>query len=629
MLKLTSARKKSTKLKSGEIMQSIPLPDLSYRKLKADFAIASHLVAIEGLDLKGAGGVLIKCHNVADGHLAALYLYKKLEEDSVAAQAPTAAQNPAGDECFDEVEYFNEDESSMDCDDEDEIEDDKDTVESILYDENKLTHLPVIPANEFVGGFMKQFPPSMGYGFLNTRVESETKTREPYWMQGKYPLVVEDIDGYHLSSTAPFEHFEQTNRFLIYISSVQRQERGFDFTSHIDHLEKSILFETGTEFCVLEKAEIPYYEKVLTELVKAKGYKLSRSINKIKLIKELMDYRGFSFRSSVDIETFANKAINKKRDESKTLTKSDFTPLFTAREIHKKMATLGKSLDAASELDKLIGLADVKSQLQRLVKRMKFDKQRRNSGYKTSDTHASAVFMGSPGTAKTTVARIFGKMLCEANVLNCDTFLEVARKDLVGKFVGWTAPTVAKVFDEAKGGTIFIDEAYSLVSEGMSDGYSEEALSEIIRQMENNPDTLVIFAGYRDKMRHFIQNANPGLRSRLTNVIEFKDYEIEEMCEMFTYFLDKEEYILENRAAANDSIRRFVSDIALLQSENMGNGRLIRRLFKTAIGYMAERENNDLRTLKPSDIDRAAAEILNAELSVSRASDQKMKIGFY
>jgi hypothetical protein len=130
-------------------------------------------------------------------------------------------------------------------------------------------------------------------------------------------------------------------------------------------------------------------------------------------------------------------------------------------------------------------------------------------------------------------------------------------------------------------------------------------------------------------MKRFIQNANPGLRSRLTNVIEFRDYGIEEMCEMFTYFLNNEDYVMENPYAANESIRKFVSELKLLRCENMGNGRLIRKLFKAAVGYMAEREDNDLRTLKPSDIDQAAAEILKAEKSVSNETLNKNKIGFH
>ena len=93
---------------------------------------------------------------------------------------------------------------------------------------------------------------------------------------------------------------------------------------------------------------------------------------------------------------------------------------------------------------------------------------------------------------------------------------------------------------------MFIDEAYSLMSEGTADGYSEEAMAEIIRQMENNPQTLVILAGYTDKMKNVILHANPGLRSRLTNIIEFKDYNEEEMLDIFCYFLRKEEYKLED-----------------------------------------------------------------------------------
>ncbi|TBL80844.1 AAA family ATPase [Paenibacillus thalictri] len=619
MLRITSAKKMSARLSEGDIMQYIPVPELPYDKLKADFAIADHLASIDKLDLKGAGSVLIKCHYAEDGLLAAGYLFKKY----IAEVA--CAKEQAQEDCCDEEEEF-----PMDLDDEDEDGEEEVTSESILYRRDDLAYLPVIPAVEFSCAFMRNPPFGMGFGAFNTRMEGEVKAKEPYWKTGDYPLIVEDHDGMHLNSKDPFEYFEQSGRFLIYIL-VTRPERESHFGSfgNVAFFEKSVLFETNMEYCVLERPTVQYYGKVLGDIAKAKGYKLTRSLNRTKLIRELMDYRGMSFRSSVDIETFVSKAIGKKRDDSRTITQADFDSSLIAKDIRKKNETSGKAKDAKSELDRLIGMGDVKAQLNRLLKRLSFDKQRRNSGYPTSDSHAAAVFMGSPGTAKTTVARIFGRMLCEANVLANDTFKEVSRKDLVGMYVGWTAPTVAKVFEEAKGGTIFIDEAYSLMSEGKADGYSDEALSEIIRQMENNPDTLVIFAGYGDPMRRFIQHANPGMRSRLTNVIEFKDYSVDELCEMFAYFTNKEDYVLENAATAYETIRCFVNGIRTIRSENMGNGRLIRKLFKSAVGYMAEREDNDLRTLKTADMEKAAEELLGAERNIFNGAREKSRIGFH
>ncbi|MGI2295653.1 AAA family ATPase [Paenibacillus sp. GXUN7292] len=225
--------------------------------------------------------------------------------------------------------------------------------------------------------------------------------------------------------------------------------------------------------------------------------------------------------------------------------------------------------------------------------------------------------------------RISKKVDCEEGVLSNDVFMEVSRKDLIGQYVGWTAPIVAKLFEAAKGGTIFIDEAYSLMNNRQAGGYSEEALSEIIRQMENNPDTLVLFAGYPKEMKWFIEHANPGLRSRLTHTIEFKDYEAEELCGIFTYLASNEQMKVESMDEAHHCIRRFMQRMADLPSANLGNGRLMRRLFKTAISYMAERDDNDLQTLKTVDIELAEDEIWRAEHSIAKPSTSIGKIGFY
>lgn len=617
MLKLTNVKKMSKKLGNGEFMSCFPLPELSYRQLKRDFTIADHLAPIENLDFKNSCSVMIKCQYIEDGLLAASYICKKYEAESAYAKSQLREGVFPGDD-FDDVD----DEYPMDVG-EDDWDEEEITAESVLYSNGKLACLPVISSSEFANYFTRKSPFSIGLGAMNTMMEGAVKTKEPYWLNGDYPVVVEDFYG-HPYAKEPFEHFDQSNRLLIYVSRTYQERK----IGELDSFEKSLLFETSMEYCALEKPTIPYYEKALDVIAKAKGYKISQALDKSKLVKGLMEYRGAVFRSTVDIETFVAKAIHKKRDGSKTIKKADFSSLFIAYEIRERNRMSGKLADAASELDRLIGLDEVKVQLIRSVKRMKFDHMRRNNGYSTSDTHMAAVFMGSPGTAKTTVARIFGKMLCEENILANDIFQEIARKDLVGQYVGWTAPTVARLFEEAKGGTIFIDEAYSLLNEGAPDGYSEEALSEIIRQMENNPDTLVIFAGYSDKMRNFIQEANPGLRSRLTNVIEFKDYSVDELCEMFTCFTSREDYELECPKKARNVIKEFLERIMKLPSSNMGNGRLVRRLFKTALGYMAEREDHDLRTLKAVDIENAANEIWKAESFVSGDGLWSRRIGF-
>lgn len=134
-------------------------------------------------------------------------------------------------------------------------------------------------------------------------------------------------------------------------------------------------------------------------------------------------------------------------------------------------------------------------------------------------------------------------MLYEEGILVSYVFMEISRKDLVGMYVEWTAPNVVKVWDEARGGTIFIDKAYSLLDYSQGNSFSQEALAEIVRKMENDPTTLVIFAGYTEEMKEFVKNANSGLRYRFTNILEFSNYNLDEMYYNFKHLLEKEEYI--------------------------------------------------------------------------------------
>ncbi len=211
-------------------------------------------------------------------------------------------------------------------------------------------------------------------------------------------------------------------------------------TETIDNFEKTLRFELDFESCRIASPSSVYLQGVIAECAREQGYSLSKMVDRVKLIELLKSYRGHSFASYQDMEILVRKAIKKKKSRSKTLTKADFDKVFIIGETHKKASAALKPSGAAALLDQMIGLDDVKAQLVRVVKRMKFDKQRSASGLKTSATHMAAVFMGSPGTAKTTTARIFGQMLCEEEVLNNNQFVEVSRKDLVGKYVAGQPP---------------------------------------------------------------------------------------------------------------------------------------------------------------------------------------------
>lgn len=610
MLNLIFVKKESTILSSNETIQYIPIPSIKYEKLKNDFHYGVHLSPIEEIDVTG-NGVIIKTKTEEDGLLAASYIYKKYKEQLDGSEDETE------EDYVDSEDYFEDDEEFSD-----DIDVGKDVRKS-LFDNGKLIGLPVVSVDEFNAPYIKQELPTMGFGTFNTQLNSEISARKPYWFGSKYPLIVIRKRGFNYLMT---EAVENSQRFIIYITDENDMNQNL-FGDHIESSEKELMFECDFECCTIPSPEKGYYKNIMNHYVIGQGYTIAESVDAAKIIDELIRYRGTSFASNYDIVRMVNKAIQKKKDsQEKVLYSADLNKAFVGYQKDKK-ATIHSSSSIAVELEKLVGLTEVKAQLIRIVKRMKFEKQRKLKGYKTSPTHMAAVFMGEPGTAKTTVARIFAKLLLEEGVLENDHFSEISRKDLIGMYVGWTGPQTARVFENARGGTIFIDEAYSLLPDGEKDGYSSEALSEVVRQMENHPETLVIFAGYTDKMKEFIQKANPGLRSRLTNLLEFPNYTNEEMFSIFQYEMEKEDYLLGDYTNSKNEIIDFVDKIKRLRSCDLGNGRLMRKLFYSVVSYMVEREDNDMKTLQFADIQKATSEIYNNEKFLSKECGSNV-IGF-
>ncbi len=602
MLHLLTVRVHYDTLASGQLMKYIELPAETYDELKEDFTLARHFQPIVDVDMSTIEGMMIKCENKHDGLLAVAYLMKKCEHEQEASKE--------GSESFDEDEecpvgqkpHRRRNGSDDDGDDHD--------ARTRLFHDGKLVRLPVVQASEFVSAHFSQ-PQFSANGQFSRAWGEPLKGIEPYWLKGTYPLiVVDDSENSFGARVNPEEQLRNVRRFVFYIYVEPKNDPfSLGFPGKVN-FEKTLSFDLDYEICQLGEISSTYYETVLKECAAMSGYQISKKVNKANVITELKTYRHIRFSSCLDIETLVRKAIKKKKGGSKILTGADFDTVFVVKsDMQQKQVRSKKRSSAIDELNELKGLTGVKTELIRLVTRMKYDRERKKAGYAVTDTHIAAVFMGSPGTAKTTVARIFCKILCEEEVLFNESFIEVSRKDLVGRFVGHTAPLVADLFAMYKGGTIFIDEAYSLMTEGRADGYSEEALAEIIRQMENNPDTLVIFAGYTDKMKQFIHYANPGLRSRLTNIVEFADYKDEEMLEIFTYFLEKEAYTLGDQETSTRLINAFLTRVRRLDPEKHGNGRLMRKLFKMCIAHMAERADNDMKTIAVSDIERAIADM--------------------
>ena len=247
--------------------------------------------------------------------------------------------------------------------------------------------------------------------------------------------------------------------------------------------------------------------------------------------------------------------------------------------------------DSRAELQSLIGLASVKTEISTLTNFVKIQQEREAQGLKVIHPSYHCVFTGSPGTGKTTVARIVAEIYKELGILKQGHLVETDRSGLVAEYVGQTAIKTHKLIDSALNGVLFIDEAYSLVEGGKGD-YGHEAISTLLKRMEDNRDCLVvILAGYPVEMQKFI-NSNPGLQSRFNRYIEFPDYSADELFLIFESNLKKFDYMMDNDDII--SLKEFLIKTVKNKDKNFGNARFVRNLFEKTIEQQANRLSSEV-----------------------------------
>ena len=257
---------------------------------------------------------------------------------------------------------------------------------------------------------------------------------------------------------------------------------------------------------------------------------------------------------------------------------------------------------ARKELEEMIGLSKVKKVIRKVIANYKLNKLCLEKGIARERASLHMVFTGNPGTAKTTVARLFAEILKDEKVLPTGTFVEAGRADLVGDHVGSTAKLVKKKFKEAQGGVLFIDEAYSLC-DSYKDGFGDEAINTIVQEMENHrEDVIVIFAGYPKPMQQFLDR-NPGMLSRIAFQIEFEDYSIDELCDITKLILSRKQMIITD--SAMEKLRKNYENVR--ESSDYGNGRFVRNILEEAEMNLAERilqlRENEITTQLITTID--------------------------
>jgi len=326
-----------------------------------------------------------------------------------------------------------------------------------------------------------------------------------------------------------------------------------------------------------------FTEKETVELIKHFADKEKYAIEEAaegKLFEYISELKEIKlFNNAYTARAIVEKAIIKNGifNNSNCLRKEDFFRKDIVSIDSKAKKVEVNELDPFEELEGMIGLNEVKEKVKEISAYAAAQLQRKKLGLKSEPLCLHMNFVGNPGTGKTSVARSIGKILNKLGVLSTGKFVEAAREDLVGKYVGHTAMKTADKIKEAEGGVLFIDEAYSLDSDSNVD-YGHEAVNTLVKKMEDQRENLVvIFAGYPKEMSRFIC-MNPGLKDRIQFKLDFVDYKPKELFQIWKKFFNDREYELEEDALYE--MEKITEKLYENIDRNFSNGRIIRKLFE-------------------------------------------------
>ena len=285
-----------------------------------------------------------------------------------------------------------------------------------------------------------------------------------------------------------------------------------------------------------------------------------------------------------------------------SLTKELLTSISAEDIPHDDKAAL--TLEAVfTELDELIGMEKVKSAVRELYNTIQINREMEKIGQKQKRPEIHIALTGNPGTGKTTVARILGRLFCAMGLLSSDKVIECDRSRIVGKYVGHTAQNMQRLCDDATGGILFIDEVYTLAS----DDFGHEATDTLMKRMEDDRGKfVVVVAGYEGRMCEWMKT-NEGLSSRFTHHIHIEDYNSDELYELFCLYAKKENLVFDEKAKS--AAKNFIEEIWKNKTKNFANGRTIRKLFDSVV----RNKNSRVIALPESDRTKTVLTTITSE----------------
>ena len=304
------------------------------------------------------------------------------------------------------------------------------------------------------------------------------------------------------------------------------------------------------------------------------------------------DLKWYSLEIDEELEVLREKYFNQNKNVSNQLDKliNKFDGILNSNPSNNPQAQPTKTdnlKETLQELQNLIGLKQLKSEINTLINFLKIQQQRQKHGLPKVPITLHLVFCGSPGTGKTTVARLIGKIYQELGILKKGHCIETDRSGMVSGYIGQTAIKTDKLIESALDGVLFIDEAYTLKPENAGKDFGQEAIDTLLKRMEDYRDRLVVIvAGYPDEMSRFIES-NPGLKSRFTRYFTFEDYQPEELLAIFLKICQSHHYQIDSDAKT--ALLNKFSDLYQNRDNNFGNGRLVRNIFEKTLERQATR----------------------------------------